>query len=96
MNWRIAEAKQSFSRLINASRDEPQLIFNRSRLVAAVVEAETYKEFVDWRTRHRRLSVADGAAQVRQACAEEGYAFDLPTRKSRPNPFADALDDLPR
>lgn len=96
MNWRIAEAKQSFSRLINATDEGPQLIYKRDRLVAAVIEAATFEEFQEWRKHHRRPSVAEGAAKVRQACEKEGYIFDQPARKNRPNPFSDALDDLPR
>lgn len=96
MNWRIAEAKQSFSKVVHAAREEPQLIYNRDRLVAAVVEGEAFQEFVDWQRRYRRSSLASGAAKVRQACAEEGYVLEFPERENRPNPFADALDDLPR
>jgi hypothetical protein len=96
MNWRIAEAKQGLSRLIQASLDEPQLIYNRNRLVAAVIEAEMFKEFQDWRRRRQRLSLADGAKKVRQSCAEEGYVFELPERENRPNPFADVLDGSAR
>ena len=96
MNWRIAEAKQSFSRLISATHEEPQLIYNRDRLVAAVIEAEIFQEFQDWQNEHRRPSVAEGAKRVRRACAEEGYVFEQPSRQDRPNPFSDALDDLPR
>ena len=95
MNWHIAEAEQSFSRLVEATHDEPQLIYDRDRLVAAVVEAETFQEFVEWRKR-QRPSLAAGAAEVRRVCAEEGYVFEIPERKNRPNPFADALDDLSR
>ena len=96
MNWRIAKAKQSFSKLISATQDEPQLIYNRDRLVAAVIEAGTFEEFQDWRKHHRRPSVADGALKVRQACDQEDYVFEQPSRESRPNPFTDALDDLSR
>jgi len=96
MNWRIGEAKQSFSKVVQAAREEPQLIYNRDRLVAAVVEGETFQEFMGWQRRHAQSSLAAGAAKVRQACAEEGYVFEIPERENRPNSFADALDDLPR
>ena len=96
MSWHIAEAKQSFSKLVRATKEEPQLIYNRDRLVAAVFEVETFQEFEAWRKKNRRPSVAEGAAKIRQACVEEEYLLGLPDRKNRPNPFADALDGLPR
>src|SRR5688572_11607958 len=49
MVWKIAEAKQRFSELVKAAEDEPQWIYNRDKLVAAMVPADTLKEFLDWR-----------------------------------------------
>lgn len=49
MNWNIADAKQKFSELIQAAENEPQWIYNRDRLVAAVVPAEALQEFLAWR-----------------------------------------------
>jgi prevent-host-death family protein len=39
MDWKVAEAKQRFSELLREAVTEPQLIHNRSRLVAVVVGA---------------------------------------------------------
>ena len=49
MRWKVSEAKQNFSEVVKSAAVEPQLIFNRERLVAAVVDAETLKEFECWR-----------------------------------------------
>ena len=46
--------------------------------------------------KHRKPSVAAGAVEVRRVCAEEGYVFEVPERRNRPNSFSDALADLPR
>lgn len=48
MNWKIDEAQQKFSELIGAAVEEPQLIFNQDKLVAAVVEAELFQDFLAW------------------------------------------------
>lgn len=37
MTWKSAQAKQNLSRLIRAASSEPQQIYNRNRLVAAVI-----------------------------------------------------------
>jgi antitoxin (DNA-binding transcriptional repressor) of toxin-antitoxin stability system len=93
MNWNIAEAKQKFSELVRAAEDEPQWIYNRDKLVAGVVPPDTLQEFLDWKTRTRRPTIAEALGEVRRICQEEGYSLEIPARKNRPNPFADALDD---
>jgi prevent-host-death family protein len=89
MNWKIAEAKQRFSAVVKAVEEEPQLIFNRGRLVAAIVEPDAFQEFLEWREEAGRRSVADAFDEARRICAEEGYELEIPPREDRPNPFAD-------
>ena len=93
MRWRVAEAKRRFSEVLRAASDEPQLILNRDRVVAAVVDASLLDAFMAWRANGQRATLADGSAALRTVCAEEGYTLELPPRKDRPNAFADALAD---
>ena len=94
MNWNIADAKQKFSELIRAAEDEPQWIYNRDKLVAAVIPAATLQEFLDWQTKRERLSLGEAFAELRRICKEEEYTFEIPPRVERSNPFADALAEL--
>ncbi|HYO16167.1 MAG TPA: type II toxin-antitoxin system Phd/YefM family antitoxin [Thermoanaerobaculia bacterium] len=94
MNWNIADAKQKFSELIQAAENEPQWIYNRDRLVAAVVPAEALQEFLAWRGERESPSLGEAFDELRRICQEEGYTFEIPPRQERPNPFPDALDDL--
>ena len=94
MDWRIAQAKQRFSEMINAAMKEPQMIYNRERLVAAVIEAEMFQEFLAWRDRQEKTSLADAFRELHQLMAEEDYTLEIPSRKDRPNPFADVLNDF--
>lgn len=55
----------------NAST-EPQLIYNRDRLVAAVVSAETFETFRAWRGRAEGRSLADRFADLRQIAKSDG------------------------
>jgi 2-succinyl-5-enolpyruvyl-6-hydroxy-3-cyclohexene-1-carboxylate synthase len=89
MNWKIYEAKQKFSELLDASVAEPQLIYDRDKLVAAVVQAEIFQEFLVWQQQHRKPSLADAFAQLRQICAEENYHLEVPAREDRANSFID-------
>lgn len=86
--WNIADAKRHFSELIRSAASEPQLIYNRDRLVAAVVNPTTLEEFQRWQAAHR-LSVAERFAEYRALAAEEGYELEIPERRDRANPFAD-------
>jgi prevent-host-death family protein len=94
MDWNIAEAKQKFSELVRAAEEQPQWIYNRDKLVAAVVPAEELQAFLSWRSERERPTVGEAFAELRRVCAEEGYTFEIPPRQERPNPFPDALDEL--
>lgn len=89
MNWKIAEAKQRFSEVVKAAEEEPQLIFNRDRLVAAVVEPDAFQEFLNWRQETERRSIADAFDEARRIFTEEGYELEIPSSEDRPNPFVD-------
>lgn len=92
MEWKIGEAKQKFSEVVRAAEDEPQRIYNRERLVAAVVAPNDFEEFLAWREKRRKGSLADSIRELSRVCAEEGFTLELPSREDRPNPFAEDLD----
>ena len=46
MEWSIAKAKERFSEVRRQSALEPQPIYNRDRRVAAVISAESFKEYL--------------------------------------------------
>ncbi|HKV08020.1 MAG TPA: type II toxin-antitoxin system Phd/YefM family antitoxin [Thermoanaerobaculia bacterium] len=96
MNWKIADAKQKFSELVKAAEEEPQWIYNRDKLVAAMVPAETLKEFLDWRQSREERSLAEAFEDLRRICEEENLTLKIPPRQERPNPFPDALDEISR
>jgi prevent-host-death family protein len=92
VNWKVAEAKQRFSEVVRAAEEQPQMIYNRGKLVAAVVPADDLKKYLAWREKKEEPTIADAFAELRRICAEEDYRFEPPAREDRPNPFA---DDLP-
>jgi hypothetical protein len=94
MNWKIEEVQQRFSELMGAVVSEPQLIYERDRMVAAFVEAKIFQEFITWYRQQHKSSLADAFTELRQLCAEEDYIFDLPPRFDRPNAFAENLHDI--
>lgn len=93
MSWKIADAKQRFSELVRQAVAEPQLIYNRKRLVAAVIDAEDYQAFKAWSEQRAARSLAEEMAELRQLMQEEDYELILPPRSSRPNAFTAACGD---
>lgn len=89
MNWKIEQAQQKFSQLISEAVEEPQLIYNQDQLVAVVVEAELFREFMEWKQQHHQRSLADAFSELRQICVEEDYTLEVPPRHDRFNPFID-------
>ena len=94
MPWKLEEAKQNFSELIYAVAEEPQLIYDQNQLVAAVVKADVFQEFLVWQQQHQKPSLANAFAELRGICAEENYSLEVPPRNDRRNPFAESPHDL--
>lgn len=90
MVWKVAEAKQNLSKLLRAAAEEPQRIYRRDRLVAAVVDSATFAEFESWRREQERMkSPSEVFADLRRICAEEDFEFPEVPRADRVNPFAE-------
>jgi prevent-host-death family protein len=92
MAWNIADAKQRFSEVVKQAVAEPQLIYNRTRLVAAVVDAEEYRAFKAWSEHRAARSLADELGELRELMREEDYELAVPARTTRPNAFGEAAD----
>jgi hypothetical protein len=85
MNWKIEDAQQNWSTVLQAAAQEPQLIYEQDRLIAAIVEPEAFQEFLAWKQQHSGLPQA--LKELRQICLEENYTLDIPPRQDRPEPF---------
>ena len=79
MTWNIEEAQQQFPEVINAAKQEPQLIYQQDHLVAVVVKADLFQEFLAWQHQHHP-SLANTFTELRQLCIEEDYTFEIPAR----------------
>ncbi|MBI1864447.1 MAG: type II toxin-antitoxin system prevent-host-death family antitoxin [Nitrospirae bacterium] len=96
MRWKISEAKQRFSDLIRRASREPQLVYNRARLVAAVVSGDEFEVFQSWQERQAKRSLGEAFEELRRIENEEKYVLEIPPREDRPNPFANTLDAVSR
>lgn len=87
--WGIGEAKQRFSEVVRRSGTEPQKIYNRDRLVAAVVSPDLLDTVQNLRREQSTRSLAEVFSEIREICAEENYQLEIGIRKDRKNRFAE-------
>jgi prevent-host-death family protein len=87
VNWKIGQAKQRFSEVVREAAEEPQRIYKRDRLVAAVVDADDLEEFLEWKRGRKRRSLAEAFDELRRIQGEEA-PIEAPPRIDRPNSFA--------
>ena len=100
MPWNIAQARQKFSEIIRRAADGPQLIYNRKRLVAVVIDAERFRAFQAWSKQAAGRTLTEEFAELRKIMEEEDYELTLPPRSTRRSAFIKALEEeqgeLPR
>ncbi len=96
MKWSVAKARERFSELLRKAAMEPQEIYNREHLVAAVLGPDSFRELSESRERSARRTLGESFADMRKVMAEEGYRLEIPPRKSRKNDFPKVLDELSR
>ena len=91
MIWEIEEAQQQFPEIIDASGATPQLIYERDRLVVAIIRADLFQEFLTWQQKQQPISLVEALEELHQICLEENYTFQIPQHSDRANPFMETL-----
>jgi prevent-host-death family protein len=93
VSWTVSQAKQHFSEVVRAAAQEPQVVVNRGRPVAVVVEPKRFEEYEQARAKGRRPSLAEAVEELRRICAEDNWELEVPPRTDRPNAFVEALEE---
>ncbi len=83
--WGIDEAKRRFSEVVRRSGTEPQKIYNRDRLVAAVVSPDVLDSVQNLRREQSTRSLAEDFSEIREICTEENYQLKIGKRQDRMN-----------
>jgi len=81
--WLTGQAKQQFSEVLRQSESEPQEIYRRDRLVAAVISGDTFEEFRRWQAGRQDRTLGAAAAEIRELCARYDYELDTGERRDR-------------
>lgn len=82
--WTIATARQHLPEVVGLAAREPQAVYRRDKLVAAVVSPELAGEVQNL----LRPSLATKLAELQRLCAEEEYELAAPPRRDRADPVA--------
>ena len=78
--WLTGDAKRQFSEVLRRSETEPQEIYRRDRLVAAVLSAEDFERFLRWQSSRQGRTLGD---EIRDLCARYDYELDTGERRDR-------------
>ena len=89
MEWKIAQAKEKFSQLIQEAGKEPQLIYNREKEVAAVISIDEYRDYMKLKEDYKAGSVGKQFSLLRDICQNENYTIEVPEREDRSQEFPD-------
>ena len=79
--WTIAKARQHLPALIGAAAREPQRVYKRDKLVAAVVSPELADGLAA-----ARPGLAESLAELEKLCAQEDYQLPDVARRDVADP----------
>jgi hypothetical protein len=96
MKWSVVKAREHFSDLLRKAAVEPQEIYNRDRLVAAVLGPDSFRELSEVLERTARRTLGESCAEMRKVMKEESTKLEIPPRRSRKDDFPKVLDELSR
>ena len=83
VRWKIGEAKQRFSEVVRLAAEEPQVIQNRERVVAAVIAGDEIEDVLRWIAERRAPTLAATLVEMRDAAAHESWDLPVPARANR-------------
>ncbi len=90
MKWSVAQARQRFAELLRKAQSEPQAIYSRGKLVAAICGADADEDIQKLLDQAKGSSISDAFKNLREIAASEDYKLMLPKRRDRRNPFEDS------
>lgn len=91
--WKIAEAKAKLSEMVASSAEEPQLLYNRKKPVAAVISIEEYEAFMAYKKAQKKPTMAELLDELLEINKIEPEMDELPPRTDRPISNFDDMED---
>ena len=97
--WTMAEARKRLPDLVQAASEQPQVLYRRNEIVGAIVGPHELARLALPSQPPSLRSVGAAFAELRRINmedADDDFELVVAPRTSRPNPFADDDDDVPR
>ena len=91
--WKISEAKARLSEVVSSCVDEPQVLYNRKKPVAALIDMDEYEAFLEYKQSKKKKTIAEWLDELDEIKKQEPGDFELPPRTSRPIPYLDEWSD---
>lgn len=82
--WTIASARRNLPALIGMAAREPQRVYRRNKLVAAVVDPRV----ADAVSEANQPTLGEAVSELQRICAEDDYELVVPPRRDRANAAA--------
>ena len=73
--------------------EEPQVLYNRKKPVAALVDMQEYEDFLEYKKSKKKKTIAEWLDELEEINKREPEMDELPQRASRPVPYFDDLED---
>jgi prevent-host-death family protein len=83
-NWKISDAKAHFSEVVGACREEPQLLYNRGKPVAAVIGIDSFEAYQRFMAESQRPSISSLLDELDALNQQEADFGEAPRRVNRP------------
>lgn len=87
--WKISDAKARLSEVVGACQEEPQLLYNRGKPVAAIIGIDRFEAFERFQKESDRPSMASLLDELESLNSEEADFGEPPSRANRPQPQLD-------
>ena len=82
MKWKISEAKARFSEMVEMGQREPQVIMNRERPVAVLMDLQTFKRFESFEHEQQRPKIGELLMELTEINQQEDDC-EVPRRVDR-------------
>jgi prevent-host-death family protein len=84
-SWKLSEAKARLSEVVGSCVEEPQVLYNRRKPVAALISMDEFREFEAYRKSRLRPSMAECIDEI-AAINKHEPDLDPPARHDREVP----------
>ncbi len=92
--WKISEAKAKLTALLTSCIKEPQIICNREKPVAVVINIKLFEELMQIKKKERKPSMAELLEELRSIREIETVEIEIPERKDRANPMETTENEM--